>query len=61
MLLLVTIFGVSITYGSPCNHVWTYAAGLQEDKNYHGDGCPCGKVPGNLPPSFVCNDYYYSL
>ena len=50
--------GVSITYGSPRKHVWTYAAGLQEEANYHGDACPCGKVPGNQPPSFVGNDYY---
>ena len=50
--------GVSITYGSPRKHVWTYAAGLYEDKNYRGDACPCGKVPGNLPPSFVGSDYY---
>ena len=50
--------GVSITYGSPRKHVWTYAAGLQEDANFHGDSCPCGKVPGNLPPSFVGANYY---
>ena len=50
--------GVSITYGSPRKHVWTYAAGLQEDTNYRGDACPCGTVPGNQPPSFVGNDYY---
>ena len=50
--------GVSITYGNPRKHVWTYAAGLQEEANYHGDACPCGTVPGNQPPSFVGNDYY---
>ena len=50
--------GVSVTYGSPRKHVWTYAAGLQEEANYRGDACPCGKVPGDLPPSFVGNDYY---
>ena len=52
------IDGVSITYGSPRKHVWTYAAGLQEEAGYEGNSCPCGKVPGTLPPSFVGNDYY---
>ena len=50
--------GVPITYGSPHKHVWTYAAGLQEEANHKGDACPCGKVPGYLPPSFIGNDYY---
>ena len=50
--------GVSITYGGPHKHAWTYAAGLQEEANHQGDACPCGKVPGNQPPSFVGNDYY---
>ena len=50
--------GVSITYGSPRKHVWTYAAGLQEEADSGGNSCPCGKVPGYLPPSFVGNDYY---
>ena len=50
--------GVSITYGSPRNHVWTYAAGLQEEANYEGNSCPCGTAPGDEPPSFVGNDYY---
>ena len=50
--------GVSITYGSSRKHVWTYAAGLQEEANYRGLSCPCGKVPGDLPPSFVGDNYY---
>ena len=50
--------GVSITYGSPRKHMWTYAGGLQEETDMGGNSCPCGTVPGNLPPSFVGNDYY---
>ena len=25
------VYGVSITHGMPCNHIWTFAAGLSED------------------------------
>ena len=52
--------GVSITYGSPRRHIWTYASGLSDDYNY-GNGvynCPCAKYPGDAPPAFVGVDYY---
>ena len=52
--------GVSITYGSPRRHIWTYASGLSDDYNY-GNGvynCPCAKYPGDTPPAFVGLDYY---
>ena len=52
--------GVSITYGHPRHHLWTYAAGLSDDYN-HGGGvynCPCAKYPGTAPPAFVGLDYY---
>ena len=44
--------GLSITYGSPRRHVWTYAAG-------HNGRCLCH--PNNFaspPPSFVGQHYY---
>ena len=44
--------GVSITYGSPRQHVWSYATGWS---NY----CPCNngsKSP--TPPSFIGSNYY---
>ena len=51
--------GMSITYGSPRKHVWTYAVGLSDDYNYYGKfNCPCAKYPGPAPPSFV-EDHYY--
>ena len=50
--------GLSITYGSPRKHLWTYAAGLKEIEAYVGDTCPCATNPGYSPPSFVGNDFY---
>ena len=51
--------GVSITYGNPRHHLWTYAYGLTDDYNYNGAyNCPCAKYPGEAPPAFVGLDYY---
>ena len=52
--------GVAITYGSPRQHLWTYAAGLSDDGDYDGGNgnCPCAKNPGSAPPDFVGVDYY---
>ena len=52
--------GVAITYGSPRQHLWTYAAGLSDDGNHAGGryNCPCAKYPGYNPPDFVGLDYY---
>ena len=51
------VYGVSITHGSPCNHIWTYAAGVSEGQyRYQRDNCPCSNPshPDNAyPPSFV--------
>ena len=52
--------GVSITYGNPRRHIWTYACGLSDDHN-HDNGaynCPCAKYPGESPPAFVGLDYF---
>ena len=50
--------GISITLGSPCKHVWTYAAGLSDDHDYPDWNCPCATIPDPSPPAFVGNDYY---
>ena len=53
--------GISITYGTPRKHVWSYAAGVSEDQIGRGWGpftCPCSKHRGALPLAFV-NDHYY--
>ena len=51
--------GVSITRGSPRQHVWTYAAGLTDSSSDHTDeNCPCSSSPGSGAPSFVGYNYY---
>ena len=55
----VYVDGISITTGSPCKHVWTYAVGgLSDDHYYPNYNCPCAKTPGLDPPPYV-GTYYY--
>ena len=51
--------GVSITYGSPRKHIWTFMAGERQDlqKNTHYS-CPCAVGSRELPQGFIGNDYY---
>ena len=53
--------GLSITHGSPRQHIWTYAVGVT-DSNSHTDiipsNCPCATYRGQDPPSFVGMHYY---
>ena len=42
--------GISITHGTPRNHLFTYAAAWKIT------GCPC--KGGKEPPAFVGNNYY---
>ena len=48
--------GLSITYGNPCQHIWTYANG-DDDRNSSTGGCPCDGS-GGTTPSFVSSNYY---
>ena len=53
--------GLSITYGSPRQHIWTFASGLFKGTSstiYQNFRCPCD--PGNTygSPPFVGNDYF---
>ena len=54
--------GVSITHGTPRNHIWTYAAGVSEgDFPAKRDNCPCshpGHPDNAYAPSFVGDNYY---
>ena len=50
--------GLSITYGNPRQHIWTYVAGAQGGLTYTCCNCPCAATPGPAPPSFVENNYY---
>ena len=48
------VYGVSITHGTPRNHIWTYAAGVSEGGYYvKQDNCPCSDPSnGKSPPWF---------
>ena len=56
--------GVSITYGSPRTHIWTYAAGASEQLIESNEvySCPClvagSSFTPQTPPSHVGNNYY---
>jgi len=51
--------GVSITYGYPRRHLWTYASGYTAGiYSYRYYNCPCSSTAGNTPPAFVRGFYY---
>ena len=52
--------GVSVTHGSPRQHIWTFTAGVDEQTRYSGSTCPCvlGSTSGNRIPSFVGQNYF---
>jgi hypothetical protein len=52
----VYVEGVSITYGSPRAHIWTYAADTSETSS--DTTCPCDTGSSSNPPLFVGNNYY---
>ena len=50
------VSGLSVTYGSPRSHIWTFAAGYSKDHYFSNDccNCPCASpYPGPAAPSFV--------
>ena len=53
--------GISITRGSPRQHIWTLASAHDEVGTFPGGNCPCidssssGATP---PPAFVGRDYF---
>ena len=49
--------GLSILHGSTQNHIWTYAAGFQENK-ITSASCPCNTGSANQVPPYVGSDYY---
>ena len=50
--------GVSVTHGTPRNHIWTFVAGTSEgDPNSIG-ACPCDAKVDISVPSFVGDDYF---
>ena len=52
--------GISITQGSPRQHLWTYAAGVSESSYSAYYACPCARSDYNQSwiPTFVGNNYF---
>ena len=53
--------GVSLTYGNPRQHIWTFANALHEASGGSVSKCSCTdpSLPNTTPsPSFVGNDYF---
>ena len=52
--------GVSVMHGSPRQHIWSFANGLDELGSYPAERCPCvtGSSNGNFIPSFVGQNYF---
>ena len=52
--------GISVTHGSPCQHIWSFAVG--HGPQYTGVlRCPCdnsNRIQAPLPPSFVGDNYF---
>ena len=48
--------GLSITHGTPRQHIWTYVVGLIDARSI--GSCPCSPNGGTNPPSFVGSNYY---
>ena len=55
----IYVDGVSITYGQPRTHIWSYVGGLTEKSTFSkSNNCPCSTVAGTGPQSFVGDNYY---
>ena len=52
--------GISVTHGSPRQHIWTFSAGVDEQTRYPRSTCPCvtGSTSGSQIPSFVGQNYF---
>ena len=50
--------GISITHGSPRQHIWSFVGGV--DERILGSSCPCvtGSTSGTRIPSFVGQNYF---
>ena len=52
------VSGVSLTHGSPRQHIWTFAAGHSEDQPTMDDVCPCDASINITVPPFLGGDYF---
>lgn len=54
----VYVVGVSVTHGSPRQHIWTFAGGFDEQDTSRSCPCVTGSTNGNRIPSFVGQNYF---
>ena len=54
----IYIDGVSLTYGMPRSHIWSFAAALTEGEGYGRSLCPCNESFRFSLPSFIKNDFF---
>ena len=51
------VSGVSLTHGSPRQHIWTFAASATSSQT-NIEACPCNSTSHNSTPPFVGRDYF---
>ena len=56
--MTTTLMALSVTYGSPRSHIWTFAAGHSTVNNLGFNNCPCDLYPGPEAPPFVGENYF---
>ena len=52
------IDGVSVTHGSPRQHIWSFGGGLDEVSSVNACPCVTGSTAGDRIPSFVGQNYF---
>ena len=52
------VSGVSLTHGSPRQHIWTFACGVSQVHPTRQDVCPCDSDTNISVPPFVGGDYF---
>ena len=53
--------GLSVTYGNPRHHVWTFASGRSKDQKSEFNRCPCAPLPlqgHTSAPPFVGSQFF---
>ena len=50
--------GLSLTHGTPRNHIWTFAAGYTKGYTDGDRDCICGGPSAPSPPPFVGDNYF---
>ena len=54
-------YGVSLTHGSPRQHIWTFLSGVKEQPDPTSINCPCASSSPSVAafrPSFVGEDFF---